>query len=122
MSFRGLASEKDRQNVIAYLARFSGGNLAAKVTKDLKFHKIFSRSRVTLNTENIYPVNVQPVTKTVVQMMAFLVSLVGRPKTSVTAMHAYREKHRENPVMQMITGRLADDEIAALAAYFKTIK
>ena len=37
----------------------------------------------------------------------------------VTAMHAYKEKHRDNPVMQMVTGRLANDEIAALAAYFK---
>lgn len=39
----------------------------------------------------------------------------------VIAMHAYRSKHRENPVMQMITGRLADDEIAALASYFKSL-
>ena len=40
----------------------------------------------------------------------------------VTAMHAYKAKHRENPVMQMITGRLANDEIAALAAYFKSLE
>ena len=39
----------------------------------------------------------------------------------VIAMHAYKQKHRENPVMQMITGRLANDEIAALAAYFKSL-
>ena len=43
-------------------------------------------------------------------------------ETFVTAMHAYKEKHRENPVMQMITGRLANDEIAALAAYFKSLE
>jgi len=42
-------------------------------------------------------------------------------ETFVTAMHAYKEKHRENPVMQMVTGRLADDEIAALAAYFRSL-
>lgn len=40
----------------------------------------------------------------------------------VTAMHAYREKHRENSVMQMVSGRLDDDEIAALAAYFKDLE
>ncbi|MEM6465450.1 MAG: c-type cytochrome [Pseudomonadota bacterium] len=40
----------------------------------------------------------------------------------VSAMHAYKEKHRENPVMQMITSRLANDEIAALAAYFKDLE
>ena len=40
----------------------------------------------------------------------------------VTAMHAYKQKHRDNPVMQMVTGRLANDEIAALAAYFKSLE
>ena len=37
-------------------------------------------------------------------------------------MHAYKNKTRENPVMQMIAGRLGDEEIAALAAYFATLK
>lgn len=36
----------------------------------------------------------------------------------VAAMHAYKQKLRPNPVMQMIAGRLSDEEIAALAAYF----
>ena len=36
----------------------------------------------------------------------------------VIAMHDYRNKRREHPVMQMIAGRLSDEEIAALAAYF----
>jgi cytochrome c len=36
-------------------------------------------------------------------------------------MHAYKEKYRDNSVMQMVTGRLANDEIAALAAYFKSL-
>ena len=40
----------------------------------------------------------------------------------VTAMHAYKEKHRDNPVMQMVTSRLANDEIAALAAYFNSLE
>lgn len=39
----------------------------------------------------------------------------------VVAMHAYREKLRPHPVMQMMAGRLSDDEIAALAAYFETL-
>jgi cytochrome c len=34
-------------------------------------------------------------------------------------MHAYKNKQRNHPVMQMIAGRLNDEEIAALAAYFK---
>lgn len=36
----------------------------------------------------------------------------------VLAMHAYKQKLRPHPVMQMMAGRLSDDEIAALAAYF----
>jgi len=36
----------------------------------------------------------------------------------VVAMHAYKEKLRPHPVMQMMAGRLSNEEIAALAAYF----
>ncbi|QFT97114.1 Cytochrome c2 precursor [Roseovarius sp. THAF8] len=36
----------------------------------------------------------------------------------VVAMHAYKNKQRNHPVMQMVAGRLGDEEIAALAAYF----
>ncbi len=36
----------------------------------------------------------------------------------VVAMHAYKQKLRPHPVMQMMAGRLTDAEIAALAAYF----
>ncbi|MEM9394233.1 MAG: c-type cytochrome [Pseudomonadota bacterium] len=37
----------------------------------------------------------------------------------VIALHSYKQGIRPNPVMQMIAGRLGDEEIAALAAYFK---
>ncbi|MBY5933007.1 c-type cytochrome [Tateyamaria omphalii] len=40
----------------------------------------------------------------------------------VVAMHAYKTKKRNHPVMQMIAGRLGDEEIAALAAYFKDLE
>jgi cytochrome c len=36
-------------------------------------------------------------------------------------MHAYKAKLRPHPVMQMMAGRLSNDEIAALAAYFATL-
>ncbi|MDM7931454.1 c-type cytochrome [Tabrizicola sp.] len=39
----------------------------------------------------------------------------------VVAMHAYKQKLRPHPVMQMMAGRLNDEEIAALAAYFATL-
>ncbi|MCB2129619.1 MAG: c-type cytochrome [Rhodobacteraceae bacterium] len=40
----------------------------------------------------------------------------------VLAMHAYKQKLRPHPVMQMMAGRLSDGEIAALAAYFADLK
>lgn len=39
----------------------------------------------------------------------------------VIAMHAYKKKQRPHPVMQMMAGRLTNEEIAALAAYFKDL-
>ena len=45
--------------------------------------------------------------------------ILGWPEEDfVVAMHAYKEKVRPHPVMRMMAGRLANDEIAALAAYF----
>jgi cytochrome c len=40
----------------------------------------------------------------------------------VVAMHAYKGKIRPHPVMQMMAGRLSNDEIAALAAYFEALE
>jgi cytochrome c len=40
------------------------------------------------------------------------------PRDFSAALHAYKRKLRPHPVMQMIAGRLSDEEIAALAAYF----
>ena len=42
--------------------------------------------------------------------------------TFAEVVKAYRSKQRENPVMQTIAGRLKDDEIEALAAYFAITK
>jgi cytochrome c553 len=39
-----------------------------------------------------------------------------------TLLRAYRDKQLPNPVMQQIAGRLNDEDIAALAAYFAQAK
>lgn len=50
-------------------------------------------------------------------------SIVAWPvEDFVVAMHAYREKVRPHPVMQMMAGRLSNEEIAGLAAYFATLE
>ena len=40
----------------------------------------------------------------------------------VWAMQSYKQKVRTHPVMQMLAGRLSDEEIAALAAYFELLE
>ena len=50
-------------------------------------------------------------------------SIIGwDEETFVWAMHLYKEKIRKNPVMQMMAGRLSNEEIAALAAYFAKLE
>ena len=50
-------------------------------------------------------------------------SIVAWPEDLfVIAMHAYRRGLRPNPTMQMMTERLSDEEIAALAAYFAQLE
>ena len=38
-----------------------------------------------------------------------------------TVMHAYKSGEMEHPVMQMVAGRLNDEQIASLAVYFATL-
>ena len=49
--------------------------------------------------------------------------IIGWPESSfIEIMNEYRTKHRSNSVMQTIAGRLSNEEVAALAAYFGSLK
>ena len=49
--------------------------------------------------------------------------IAGRPvKDFIIALYSYKLKTRRSQVMEMIAGRLSDEEIAALAAYFSSVK
>ena len=49
-------------------------------------------------------------------------SIEGWPTDEfVITLHAYKIGQREHPVMQMVTGRLSNEEIASLALYFRDI-
>lgn len=49
--------------------------------------------------------------------------IIGLPDDSfVMIMGQYRDKKRDNPIMQTIAARLSNEEIAALAAYFGSVK
>ena len=50
-------------------------------------------------------------------------AIVGWPTDQfVAVLKSYKAKERPNVVMQTIAGRLSDDEMAALAAYYATLK
>lgn len=50
-------------------------------------------------------------------------SIAGWDEQSfIVVMQSYKKKERTNEVMQNIAGSLTDEEIAALAAYFATVK
>jgi cytochrome c553 len=50
-------------------------------------------------------------------------SVVGWPTDSfVAVLNAYRKKERTHEAMQAIAARLSDQDVAALAAYFASIK
>jgi cytochrome c553 len=50
-------------------------------------------------------------------------SIIGLPETKIAdALSEYRSKKRENAVMQTIAGKFSNEEIAALAAYFGSLK
>jgi cytochrome c553 len=49
--------------------------------------------------------------------------IVGWPDDSfIEIMNEYRSKRRDNAVMQTIVGKFSNEEVAALAAYFGSLK
>ncbi|MEP2532573.1 c-type cytochrome [Shimia sp.] len=128
MSFPGLKDAEDRENLIAYLRKFSDNPAdipeadptAVGVDHDVdaailalkgdpEYGQYLSGECTTCHlatgADNGIP------------------SIVLWPEEDfVLAMHAYKSKHRIHPVMQMIAGRLGDEEIAALAAYFAILE
>lgn len=122
MAFRGLTAQGDRDAVISYLKGFSGAEMSVKVDEgftvaadvlalegDVEYGEYLASECVTCHQRDGDNDGIP--------------GIVGwDTEPFVVAMHAYREKHRENEVMQLVSGRLNDEEIAALAAYFKGLQ
>lgn len=128
MSFKGLESEDDRLNVIAYLRTFSDdpANIPeADPTATATDHDL-DPAILALKGDPEYGEYLSSDCTTCHQASGAddgIPSIVLWPEEDfVIAMHAYKNKVRPNPVMQMMAGRLNDEEIAALAAYFATLE
>ena len=127
MSYRGMPDAQDRHDLIAFLRRHSDQPqdipesaptaLAAQpdlppaplgVEGDADYGEYLSSECVTCHQQSGADQGIP--------------SIVGwHPEDFVVAMRAYKQGLRPHPVMQMMAGRLDDDQIAALAAYFATL-
>lgn len=128
MSFRGLKNAEDRAHVIAYLRRFSDdpSNIPeADPTASASDHDI-DPAILALEGDPEYGAYLSGECTTCHQAAGGdtgIPSIILWPQEDfVIAMQAYKRKTRAHPVMQMIAGRLGDDEIAALAAYFGALE
>ena len=128
MSFRGLKDKGDRANLIAYLREFSDGEASLpsaqqagprleisldpsvlSIVGDPEYGEYLSSECLTCHQSNGTNDGIPAITAL-------------PTKKFVIAMLAYKQKLRPHPVMQMMAGRLSDEEIAALAAYFKDLE
>ncbi|MBZ8132013.1 c-type cytochrome [Afifella sp. IM 167] len=125
MSFRGMAGNEDRANLIAYLEAASAGApaadpgaapaprdeigaLAMNIEGDPALGQYLANECVTCH---------QPSGRA-----DGIPSIVGWPRVAfVRALFEYKTNVRAHEVMRMVTRNLGNDEIAALAAYFGSL-
>ncbi|MFC3118282.1 c-type cytochrome [Jhaorihella thermophila] len=124
MRFRGLKDKQDRLDVMAYLRQFSDRPRDIPEAEPTAITEEVRLSDDILNIEGDpdYGEYLSSECMTCHQTDGDdegIPSIVGWPTEDfVIAMHAYKQKVRPHPVMQMMAGRLGNEEIAALAAYF----
>lgn len=124
MSYRGLRDDGQRADLLAYLrshsdqpqnipessptARLSPTDLSPEILAivgDAEYGEYLAQECVTCHLRTGSDRGIPSITG-------------WHEEDFVVAMHAYRRNLRPHQVMQMVAQRLADDEIAALAAYF----
>jgi cytochrome c len=128
MSFKGIEKRQDRLDVIAYLRQFSDNpaNIPEADPTATPTDRGLDPAILALQGDPEYGEYLSSECTTCHQAGGAddgIPSIVLWPEEDfVIAMHAYKNKQRPNPVMQMMAGRLSDEEIAALAAYFATLE
>ncbi|MBV7409598.1 c-type cytochrome [Maritimibacter sp. DP1N21-5] len=124
MNFAGLTAPEDRSDVLAFLRQYSDSpaNIPGAAPTAAPREVDLSEDILALVGDVDYGEYLSSECLTCHQSDGGndgIPAITGWPEEDfVVAMHAYKEKVRPHPVMQMMAGRLANDEIAALAAYF----
>lgn len=124
MSFAGVKDPKDRADVIAYLRSFSASpaNIPEAAPTAMPHEVSLPPEVLAIVGDPAYGAYLSSECSTCHQVDGSdegIPSITGWPEEDfVVAMHAYKIKLRPHPVMQMMAGRLTDEEIAALAAFY----
>lgn len=128
MNFRGLKNAKDRGDVLAYLRQFSASpqDIPEAAPTARKREVELSPEVLAIVGDADYGEYLSTECTTCHQTDG---DYDGIPVITgwlaedfVVAMHAYKRQIRPHPVMQMMAGRLSDEEIASLAAYFGALE
>ncbi len=128
MSFRGLKEKTDRDNVLAYLRIYSDNpaNIPEAEPTALPSEITLPPEILAIKGDPEYGEYLSSECTTCHQVDGSdegIPSIRYWPEEDfVLAMHAYKQQIRPHPVMQMMAGRLSDEEIAALAAYFGNLE
>jgi cytochrome c len=128
MNFRGIKDRQERLDVIAYLRKFSDdpSNIPEAAPTAAPRDPEVDPAILAIAGDPDYGEYLSGECVTCHQKSGAdkgIPSITGWPvEDFVVAMHAYRKKARPHPVMQLIAGRLSDEEIAGLAAYFEKLQ
>lgn len=128
MEFAGLDDPQDRGDVLAYLRQFSDSpqNIPEAAPTARAVPVALSPEILEIVGDPDYGQYLSSECTTCHQVDGDydgIPAIVGwYEEDFVLAMHAYKRKLRPHPVMQMMAGRLSDEEIAALAAYFGNLE
>lgn len=124
MNFRGIEDETARGDVIAFLRTFSisPADLPESAPTAAPRDPDVDPAILAIRGDPDYGAYLSSECLTCHQSSGAdhgIPAITGWPiQDFVVAMQAYKAQARPHPVMRMIAGRLSDEEIAALAAYF----
>lgn len=128
MNFRGVSDQQDRNDLIAYLRLFSASpeDIPEAAPTAVAVDHELAPEILAIVGDPAYGEYLSGECTSCHQTSGAgegIPSITNWPNDDfVTAMHAYKVGVRAHPVMQMMAGRLSDEEIAALAAYFESIE
>lgn len=128
MKFRGLRDKKERADLIAFLREYSSSprDIPESAPTAAPTDPDVDPEILAIEGDTAYGEYLSSECVTCHQADGDdkgIPSITGWPQADfVTAMHAYKNQARPHPVMRMMAGRLSNEEIASLAAFFGGVK